>query len=41
LQELVDDIAEHREEKVLKVIRWLLDNNEIHYDADHKLLFSK
>jgi ATP-dependent DNA helicase RecQ len=41
LQELVDDVADHREEKVLKVIRWLLDNNEIHYDSNHKLLFNK
>jgi ATP-dependent DNA helicase RecQ len=41
LRELVDDVADHREEKVLKVIRWLIDNNEIHYDSDHKLLFTK
>jgi ATP-dependent DNA helicase RecQ len=38
LQELVDDVADHREEKVLKVIRWLLDNEELKYDEENRLM---
>ncbi len=41
LPEIVDSIADHREEKVLKVIRWLLDNEEIGYNSENRLHFLK
>ena len=41
LRELVDSVPDHREEKVLKVIRWLIDQEEIAYDEDLKLKFLK
>jgi ATP-dependent DNA helicase RecQ len=41
IRELVDGIADHREEKVLKVIRWLIDNEEIGYDDQNMLKFIK
>ncbi len=36
LEDLVDSVSQ-KEEKTIKVIRWLLDNNKIHYD-DNNLL---
>jgi ATP-dependent DNA helicase RecQ len=39
LRELVDDVSDHREEKVLKVIRWLIEHEEIIYDEENKLAF--
>jgi ATP-dependent DNA helicase RecQ len=41
IRELVDGVADHREEKVLKVIRWLIDKEEISYDEENKLRFIK
>jgi ATP-dependent DNA helicase RecQ len=41
IRELVDGIADHREEKVLKVIRWLIDKEEIDYDEQNNLKFVK
>jgi len=41
IRELVDGVADHREEKVLKVIRWLIDNGEIGYDEQNNLKFIK
>lgn len=37
LKELVEHIPDHREEKILKVVRWLMDNNEVLYDDANKL----
>ena len=39
LRELVDDVTDHREEKVLKVVRWLIEHEEIIYDTNNKLAF--
>jgi ATP-dependent DNA helicase RecQ len=39
LRELVDHVSDHREEKVLKVVRWLIEHEEISYDTDNKLTF--
>jgi ATP-dependent DNA helicase RecQ len=39
LRELVDSVPDHREEKVLKVVRWLIDQQEIAYDEELKLKF--
>jgi ATP-dependent DNA helicase RecQ len=41
LSELVDSVADHREEKVLNVVRWLIDNQEIGYDTENRLHFIK
>jgi ATP-dependent DNA helicase RecQ len=42
LQELVDKHAQRfSEEKLMKVIRWLLDNGKINYDNENKLVWSK
>jgi ATP-dependent DNA helicase RecQ len=35
-EELVK-LIEYHEDKVIRVIRWLLDHNKIHQDSDHKL----
>jgi len=35
-EELVK-VINHPEDKVIKVIRWLLDHNKIEQDKDHKL----
>ena len=40
LKELVEHIPDHREEKILKVLQWLMDNNEVLYDDDNKLCLS-
>jgi ATP-dependent DNA helicase RecQ len=37
LNEVVNMIIEHREEKILKVIKWMMDNNELHYNNENKL----
>lgn len=37
LKELIVDVADHREEKTLKVVQWLLDNEEVYYDKSSKL----
>jgi ATP-dependent DNA helicase RecQ len=41
LHDLVEDVTDHREEKVLKVIRWLIDNSEIEYNEQNQLAFRK
>jgi len=41
LKELVEHIPDHREEKVLKVVQWLMDNHEVHYDAMNKLCLTE
>ena len=37
LKDLVIAVADHREEKTLKVVQWLMDNEEVHYDSEAKL----
>jgi hypothetical protein len=32
-------MIDHPEEKVIKVIKWLLDHNKILQDKDHKLIW--
>ena len=40
LDKLVDKI-EHKEEKTIKVVRWLLDNKKIKYDVLNKLMWNE
>jgi ATP-dependent DNA helicase RecQ len=37
LKELITAVADHREEKTVKVVQWLMDNEEVHYDQSAKL----
>ncbi|HEY6163083.1 MAG TPA: RecQ family zinc-binding domain-containing protein, partial [Bacteroidia bacterium] len=38
LKDLVLAVPDHREEKTLKVIQWLMDNEEVFYDKEAKLM---
>jgi ATP-dependent DNA helicase RecQ len=37
LQELIDRVSDFDEDKVIKVVRWLQDNNKIELTGDHRL----
>ncbi len=37
LEDLIDNIDINNEEKIVKVIQWLLDNNKVFYDEEQKL----
>ena len=41
LKELVDCIKDSREDKTLKVVQWLIDNDKLVYDDENKLLWKK
>ena len=41
LTELVDSIKETPEDKTIKVIQWLIDNNKIKHDTGDKLIWNK
>jgi len=41
LRELVDSVKNSKEDKTIKVIQWLIDNEKLVYDPDNKLLWKK
>jgi len=41
LTELVNSITNSREDKVLKVVQWLIDNDKLMYDENNKLKWKK
>jgi ATP-dependent DNA helicase RecQ len=38
LKDLVIAVPDHREEKTLKVVQWLMDNDEVFYDKEARLV---
>ena len=37
MEEIVNSAGNINEDKLIKVVQWLLDNDKIHYDAEQKL----
>jgi ATP-dependent DNA helicase RecQ len=40
IKELVDRIQKAKEDQVIKVIQWLLDNNKVTYDKSRRLFWN-
>ena len=40
MEEIVNSSGNINEDKLIKVVQWLLDNDKIHYDAEQKLTWN-